>query len=363
MKNFNTNQTRHFYTVLDDKTGSTLAAAGDIALSTIKQSASAHVEAISFGYMNGDLNVTRTDSIAVDKIKSINYAVAAAIPLKMYTISVNTSVLDISNKKINGTNGDAVGKTFIVRLNVGQLFDYDDNNGFTYIASVVGDATTLASSDAFYKALAVAIAKAIPQNDSKFPIIRVVVGTQEVKANTSVSGITASSISGIKLIQGPQKFVLGKLSGEPADFSISTTVKVDNVTEYDWSTDDSKKASVSDVSTPAGLKEIPGAYQLAELEYFALGERGDVYRGYLYPNDYDNSANYLIDYKTPKSYKVLSIEYFWAGGAEDVQKSPRILQLAAPVTGTGSSATCELDSVYAAVLTAIGKAPASGSGA
>lgn len=358
MKNFNTNQTRHFYTVIDDKTGSTLSAAGDISMSTIKQSTDADVEAFSFSYKNGDLNVTRTDTIAVDKVKSVNYGVAAATPLKMYSIAIDSNVLDISNKKINGENGDAVGETFLTKVTISQLFDYDDSNAFTYVASVVGDATNLASSDAFYKAMAVAIAKSFPKGDG-YPKVRVFLKGTEVTATTTVASLSGvSSISSIDLVQGPQKFKLDKLSNEPCPFSVATSVKISDVVEYDWSTDNSKKAVDSTVS---GFTEIPAAYQLAELEYFALGERGDVYRGYLYPNDYDNSANYLIS--TSKSYMVLSIEYYWAGNAEGVQKSPRLLQLAAEASGTGSNVTSELDNIYAAVLAAIGKAATSGSGA
>ena len=358
MKNFNTNQTRHFYTVIDDKTGSTLSAAGDIALSTIKQSTGADVEAISFSYMNGDGNVTRTDSIAVDKVKSINYGPAKGTPLMMNTVSINSSVFDISNKKINGTNGDALGKTFVTKVTITELYDYDEANNATYVATVVGDATSLGSADAFYKAMAVAIADSLPKNDPKYPKVKVFVKTTEVTPGMSVSDLAGvSSISGIKLVQGAQKFVLGKLSGEPCPFYVTASVKIDDVSVAEWAT---ITPAVSDITNNI---EIPGAFQLAELEYFALGERGDVYRGYLYPNDYDNSANYLIDYKTPKSYYVLSIEYYWAGNAENVQKSPRLLQLAAPNTGTASSPVCELDTVYSAVLAALGKAAASGSGA
>jgi len=358
MKNFNTNQTRHFYTAVRNRTGETsMDNIGDIALATITPEQNGAPEAICFKYRNGQADITRTDTIAVDKVKSINLKEAAGTPLKMYTVAINSSAFDISNKKIV-VNNDALGKTFFCKLHISQLFDYDDNNDVTVAAAIVGDATNLGSADAFYKALACSIANALPLVDPKYPLVRVFVKTTEVKKGMKVADLSGvSSISGITLVQSPQKFVLGKLSGEPCPFDVFATVDVDNVSAVEWATITPADSNVS------GYIEIPGAKQLAELEYFALGERGDYYRGFRYPDDYDHSAEYLIDYKTPKSYKVLTLEYFWNGNAENVQKSPRTLQIAAEITGSGSTATCILDGLYTSVLAALGKADGSGSGA
>ena len=65
-----------------------------------------------------------------------------------------------------------------------------------------------------------------------------------------------------------------------------------------------------------------------------------------------------------KSYDVVSIEYYyWQGGAENVQKSPRMIQIACEVSGSGSQATSAAGSIYDAVLALTGESAASGSGA
>ena len=354
MKNFSTNQTRNFYTAVRNRTGETsMDNVGDIALATITPEENGAAEAIAFKYRNGYGNLTRTDTIGVGNIRSINLKAAADIPLKKYTVAINSSVFDISNKKIAGTNGDAIGKTFILRTEVTNLFDFNPHNSAVYVGSVVIDSSTTA--DIFYKTLAVAIANALPESNG-YPLFRVFVKTTEVTKGmvlTDLSGV--SSISNIVLVESPQKFVLGKLSGEPCPFYVSDTVALGETDELQWAT--ITKAD-SDVS---GYTVISGTRQLAELEYFALGERGDVYREYWYPNNYDHSSEYLIDQS--KKYKVMTIEYFWNGPSEDVQKSPRTLQIAAEISGTGSQATCILDGLYASVQVALGKSTGSGTGA
>ena len=358
MRNFSTNQTRNFYTAVRNRTGETsMDNIGDVALVTITPEENGAAEAIAFKYRNGHGKLTRTDIIGVGNIRSINCKEAQDTPLKMHTVSINSSILDLSSSHMKiHENGDAIGKTFITRLDISQLFDYNPSNSFGFVASIVGDATNLASADAFYKAMAIAIAKAIPTKDSDYPLIRVFVKTTEVTKNTKISDLSGvSSISGIKIVEAPQRFVLGKLSGDPCPVAVSTSVKIGEFEDLSWGNIVNANSDVSNLTV------IPAAQALAELEYFALGEKGDYERGYRYPNDYDHTPEYLIN--TSKSYKVMTIEFNWAGGAEDVQKSPRTLQIAAEISGTGSTATCILDGLYASVLAALGKTSGSGTGA
>lgn len=356
MRNFSTNQTRNFYTAVRNRTGETsMDNIGDVALVTITPEENGAAEAIAFKYRNGHGKLTRTDTIGVNCIRSISCKEAKGTPIKMHTVAIDSSVFDISNKKLI-SNGDALGKTFVTRLNISQLFDYNPSNNLEFAAGIVGDATNLGSADAFYKAMAIAIVNAIPTRDVDYPLIRVYVKTTEVTKDMAVSDLSGvSSISGIKIVENPQRFVLGKLSGGVCPTAVSTSVKVGEFDDFAWGAITNANSDVS------GLTEIPGAQDLAELEYFALGEKGDYERGYRYPNDYDHSSEYLIS--TAKSYKVINIEYFLAGNAEDVQKSPRTLQIAAEISGSGSQATSIADGLYSSILAALGKVSGSGAGA
>ena len=64
---------------------------------------------------------------------------------------------------------------------------------------------------------------------------------------------------------------------------------------------------VATVVTPT--KTVPDGHLIADLEYFCMGARGDIYRGMGYPNIIHTT--YLAD---PSAvYDVLDIHYFYTG--------------------------------------------------
>lgn len=67
-------------------------------------------------------------------------------------------------------------------------------------------------------------------------------------------------------------------------------------------------------------------YKLAELEYFCMGERGDQYRMMGYPNHIE--TEYKIVPGT--AYDVIDVEYFYNDTKEGVQKSNKVITIAAP---------------------------------
>ena len=338
MQNFNTYQTRHFYVAgaVDSSVDTNL----DIAL---KQTATGEM---FFSYRNADGILTRSDTFDPKKVSSLKLTSSddMAKPLMAHTVAVDTSVVTLSS---------LVGKTLDCIITIHQVVDYDDASSRTFVASVVGDSTNTASATAFHKALAIAIAKALPRPVKGYPLIKVFSNGTEVTASTAASNVTGAA-GGVVLVEGIQKYVRGKLTGEPCPFSVAFRLADGNVGDIAWGKDTVAKCNITN------NKVVPGGYILADLEYFALGERGDMYRGSMWPNDIQTT--YVID--PSKSYKVLTIEYYWQGGAENVQKSPRMIQVAAEMSGTGSTATSAVDSLYSSIQSAMeGTSAGSGSGA
>ena len=171
--------------------------------------------------------------------------------------------------------------------------------------------------------------------------MKIFCGTSEVTADTAVSDIQGSATK-IVLVQGPQKYVRGKLTGEPVPFSVASKYSPSNVEDIDWLTEGSYTLKKSNVS---GCTVVPSNYVLADLERFALGERGDVYREFNYPNNYE--VTYAISLDPTVKYNVLTIEYYWAGNVENVQKSPRLLQIAAPASVSDDIVSTLYDQVEA----------------
>lgn len=330
MRNFNTNQTRNFYVAL--AIDGNVDTNGDIAL---KQTATGEMY---FSYKNGDGLLTRSDTFDPKKVVSVTMATAAsmATKLKMHTVAVDTTAISF------GASSPFIGKTFTCTVTFHQFGDQDDSSTLSFVASVVGNSTNLANATAFHKALAIAIAKALPKQYGSF--LKVFSNGTQVLPTTPDASVTGAA-AGVVLVEAAQKYVRGKFSGEPVPFSVSFRLHTSNDEDIIWGSD-----TVAD-SNITGNLTVPANYALADLEYFALGERGDVFRGYNYPNDY--TPTYLINPATG-NYNVLSIQFYWNGNAENVQKSPRLIQVAAPATDSNDIVTTLYDAVVDRVDPSVG---------
>lgn len=325
MQNFNTNQTRHFYVA--GAIGSNGAVSNNLDIVIGGPTATGEMY---FVYKNADGIVTRSDTFDPKKITSLKKTTAAQLnkPLMAHTIAIDTNAVALNS---------LVGKTLDLMITIHEFFDYDASNTITFTASVVGNATNTASAAAFHKDLAIAIAKALPKFDKQYPLIKVYSNGTEVTADTAAANVTGAA-GGVVLVEGLQKYVRGKLSGEPCPFSVAFRLADGNMGDIAWGTD-----TVAKAASPVSPVAYPGTQALADLEYFALGERGDVYRGSMWPNEY--TPTYAIDLS--KSYNVLTIEYYWAGAAENVQKSPRMIQVAAEAKQSGDVVSSLFDTISA----------------
>jgi len=324
MANFNTYQTRNLYVVKDFLASGTPDAAGELAMGT------AATGEIFFKYFNGDGLDTRTDLIRPASIISLKKTKAADmdIKLKKHTIAVDTSAVTLSN---------CVGKAFNLVITFHEVGSYDWADTETITVSVVGNATNTANATAFHKALAEAIAAALPEK--KYPLLKVFSNGTEVKKGDSATG----AAGGVVLVEAAQGYRRGLLSKEAYPFTVAFSLRDSNVDYIVWGTDTIADSDISDNTV------IPSVYALADLESFTMGERGDAYRGYFYPMNYEPTP--LIDLS--KSYDVVSVEFAWQGNAENIQKSPRMIQFACEVSGSGSQATSDADDLYDAIAAAM----------
>lgn len=305
MANFNTYQTRNLYVVKSFLASGEPDAAGELAMGTTATGE------IFFKYFNGDGLATRTDLIRPASIISLKKTKAAEMdtPVPAYTITLDSAV----------TLANCVGKVFTLTINLHQLLSYDMNDSMAVTASVIGNSTNTANATAFYAAVEDAIKKVTP------------------KFTKAAAYTVSSSSSGVVVTPAPGAYRRGLLSKDIFTLSFSSRLHGDDVA---W-------ANVAEAAS-ASVK-IPSVYAIADLEEFALGERGDQFRGYAYPHNYE--PTYLVDLS--KEYDMVSIEFAWQGNAENIQKSPRMIQLACECTGTGSQATSDADDIYDAVAAAM----------
>lgn len=148
--------------------------------------------------------------------------------------------------------------------------------------------------------------------------------------------LTGGSTTGIIIEEAEQPWVLGMMPQAFIPFTPQfLTITVDGEDRL-W--------GVATVVTPTNT--VPDGHLIADLEYFCMGARGDIYRGMGYPNII--KTNYLVD---PSAvYDVLDIHYFDTGSNESVQKSEKTITLVAVDDGSHTA----MNALIGAINTASG---------
>lgn len=358
MANFSTNQARHLYFM--GSKGANVAAVtaanaanGILALGHAKYGSSTEtadgthpLDTIYFVAKNADGKIVRSDNINVGCIDYVNKKTAAELATKllMHTVTLN----DGSAVDKNGGESVAIaavqGKTVTLNVMARQFLDYDPRSALGISASY--KVASNGSASDLYKNLAVNLAKAIPNfsGDEDFPIFKVFVktssATTEVKKSTALSSLSGT-YTGLVLVEAGQANIYrrGLIPNEPMPLDVS----------FDCSDEDVKLWGIDKVaaSNVTNNTVIGDGYKIADLEYFCIGERGDIFRMKNWPNNWE--YHYQVD--PTATYDMLTIQYHWKGHAENVQKSPKTIHI------VGSAAN--VSALYSEVLTAAGLAPES----
>lgn len=330
MATFSTNQVRQLYVAKALKTPHVLAsdAAGSIAVKN--DTAKNH---LYFEYKGAD-NLMRSDLI---DIKNILYAKATdaddmAHELKSVTVTLATDV-----------NGGApvAGQDYILRIVFRQYVGMSDEDQYFKYGMVHAYAGMTASD--FYKKLALSLAKNFSRE--VVPLVKFTLTNSEdeavpVDATTKESSLI-ETYTALVIDEVEQPWRLGIMEQTPVYFTVQPTTITVNGDERIWGT-------VEDTD-PAGT--IDNGKKIADLEYFCMGERGDIYRGVGFPNNIPTT--YLVD-PTVK-YNVIDIHYAYVGSNESVQKSEKTITLVVPKVGANNQASNALaNSIISAINTATG---------
>ena len=145
------------------------------------------------------------------------------------------------------------------------------------------------------------------------------VDATDVVVESPAVSLTGGTTNGIILEEVEQPWVLGTMPLEFMNFSVQPTTINDGTEERIWGT----------VTELAAINKVENGKNIADMEYFYMGERGDQYRNIKWPNVI--KTNYLVD-ETVK-YNLLDITYFYQGAGEDVQKSQKTITIAVPKVG------------------------------
>ena len=319
MATFSTNQVRQLYVAKALKSPNVIAtdAAGSIAVKS--DTAKTH---LYFEYM-GAGGMTRSDLI---DIKNILHAKATDADNLAHELKAVTVTLD---SNVNSGNPVA-GQDYILRIAFRQYVGMSEEDQYFKYGMVHAYASITASD--FYKELALSLAKNFSRE--VVPLIKIEVHSKATKSKggfdsngymvvtptTKDNGKSdttnpyyatdtlVTDIDSIRITEVEQPWRLGIMEQTPVYFTVQPVAVMVNGDERIWAT-----------VTEGTNGTIGNGKKIADLEYFCMGERGDIYRGIGFPHNI--VTTYLVD--PTKTYYTFDIHYAYVGNNESVQKSEK----------------------------------------
>lgn len=258
-------------------------------------------------------------------IKNILYAKATnanamAHKLKAVTVTLDSEV----------SAAPVAGQDYILRIAFKQYVGMSDEDQYFKYGMVHAYAGM--DADEFYKVLALSIAKNFSRE--VVPLIKIEVHSKATKSKGGfdsngymvvtpttkdngksdttnpyyVTNTLVTDIDSIRITEVEQPWRLGVMAQTPVYFTVQPVAVMVNGDERIWAT-----------VTEGTNGTIGNGKKIADLEYFCMGERGDMYRGIGFPHNI--VTTYLVD--PTKTYYTFDIHYAYVGNNESVQKSEK----------------------------------------
>ena len=353
---FTSNQVNHVYVATALKTGNGKVAKTD-AVGTI--SVQKDVEGNMYFMHKGYGGLTRSDLIT--NIMDIRYTLAA----KMGRVQ-NAAVITVNSNALDSGNAYA-GQDYLLRLEFQNPIGMSPDHKYWKYGVVHATSSMTASS--FYKKMAKSLA--INMSREAVQLVKIYLIKSNLSNTNSAGNLDevdsnpnqtlSGTYVGIKIVENAQDWVLGVKQDKPIIFRVNnSTITVSNNDVY-WAdvlyTNGYKMIGGLEVSSAQAVYdnndsryEIDGnvvylpkgetltnSHLAAELEYFAMGERADLYRGIGWPDN--RVTKYIVDPDNAYGYDMINIHYAYVGSNHAVQKSEKDITILAPRASTDSTPT------------------------
>lgn len=270
---FSVNQASHLYVVKKLAESDSVVNVGDILVKTTDDGKNMY-----FSYM-GEGGLIRSDLIPVENIIAYSYKTATELktPLKKATVVLNNKI----------SANPVAGQDYILRIkySIGSI----DNQHIKYgaVHGFVG-----MTPEKFYEEMHKSL-------------------TSNFKREAEPAFEFTYDANGVYITELEPKWVLGTYPQRPIDFEVSVDTIVADGAEGPW----------GEVTIANSDKSYPNSKKIADFEYFCMGERGDQYRNYNWPNVIP--TKYMVDPTNTAGYSVMNIHYSYVGSNESVQKSEK----------------------------------------
>lgn len=347
---FTSNQVNHVLVATSLKTSNGKVVKSD-AVGTI--SVQKDAEGNMYFMHRGKGGLVRSDLMT--NIMDVRYTPATKMFRKMNAayITVNTDALSTGNV--------IAGQDYLLRLEFQNPIGMSPDHKYWKYGIV--HATSSMSASAFYLAMAKSLAVNLSREAVQLIKISVTYGSHHASETeiTASSDITDSvtfnqTYTGIKIEEVAQEWLLGIKQDKPIIFRINNSSVIDsNKNEVYWAdvvySNGQTMTGGLDVTMGTASQYLPSgdtvtnSHLAAELEYFAMGERADLYRQVGWP-DYV-PTKYIVDPDNAYGYDMINIHYAYIGSNHAIQKSEKDLTILVPRVSTDNDSDDELKAIGA----------------
>lgn len=275
------------------------------------------------------------DTITSDLISIKNLLYAKSTKAADMARTLNSQSVTLNEDPISGQD-------YVLNVEVRNFVALGDDS--THIKFGAVHAVKDMTKSDFYKAMAVNLAKNLSREPS--PILNVSLnkynstGTTNTKVAVLVNGkmqnlaalTSTETYTSIIIDEVEQPWRRGVAQVEPVNFNTTCgTVLVDG-NDVIWGTVEKEEGD-----------PINNGKQIADMEWFYHGTRGDIYREATYPDNFDFKP--LVD--ETKAYSTLDIHFAYVGPGVEVAKSERTITVVC-------ADAVELNKLITAIKTATG---------
>lgn len=336
MATFSQNQVRHLYVAKEFKTPKVISTDLPGAISVHADTAKS---TLYFEYM-GVGGIHRTDLVSLSNLISASATDASKLvhPLRKDKIVLDPSI---------NAGLPVAGQDYTIKIQFRNYIGLSEEDQYTKFG--MAHAYSGMSASAFYKELAISLAKNFSKDEEGLLKIFIEEGGTDPKVEGNTTVVTrltktealTGTYTGIIVEELPQEWILGTFPQIPVNYTILPSTIVCEGDDRIWGLAN-KLPSTS---------YIKNGKNIADLEYFCMGNRGDIYRMMGFPNVI--RTTYLAD--PSLEYNTIDLHYSYIGSNESVQKSEKTLTIVVPKVGANNKEANKLtNSIITALNTAAG---------
>ena len=309
---FSVNQSRHIYVA--EKLGTTanhvttLSTNGDIAVKSVGAGKDKQIYFLLKNLQTGE--ITKSDFISVDNITRIEPQKASNMATKMRKVEITL------DSNLNG-GAPIVGQDYVLGINFKNFFSSGDASQYYKDAAV--HVTSSMTASAFYKAMVNALNLAFSREDGA-----TATSNPYLSFSWKPNATTATQADAIVIEEKEQDWILGTKRQRRILFDVFPGTVYTGGGDVVWGTQ---------TEITSSLTTVGNGKNIADLEWFCMGERGDQYRYMGYPNYIPTP--YSVD--ASKAYDVLEIHYAFTDSGVNSYRTEKEITIAVPFVASGAN--------------------------